>query len=70
MEGLENKHEILHYLLPALQATRQFYDLVDLAYLPDEELVRATFANGSNKYANVALDSGIAMIKDVIKQIL
>lgn len=67
---MENKQDILNKLLPALQATRQFYDLVDLAYLPDEELVRATFANGSKKYANVALDSGIAMIKDVIRQIL
>ena len=70
MEILENKHLILYYLLPALQETRQFYDLVDLEYLPDEELVKATFTNGSMKYANVAADSGVAMIKDVIRQIL
>ena len=64
---MENKQEILDLLLPALQATDNLDDLVSLVYYPENELVRAGFANG---LANVAMDSGTSMIRDVIKQIL
>lgn len=56
---MENKQRILDLLLPALQETRNLY-----------ELVYAKFASGNYKIVNVALDSGTAMIADVIKQIV
>lgn len=67
---MENKQEILDLLLPALQATRNLSDLVNLEYREDRELVYAKFANGNQKIANVAMDSGTALIRDVIEQIV
>ena len=67
---MENKQEILNLLLPALQATRNLFDLASLEFDREREEVIATFANGHTKRANVALDSGTAMIKDVLKQII
>jgi len=67
---MENKQKILDLLLPALQATRNLDDLVSLTYDSENELVRAGFANGSSKLANVAMDSGTSMIRDVIGQIV
>ena len=66
----ENKQEILNLLLPALQKTRNLYDLVELEYSDDRELVYAKFASGYTKVANVAMDSGTSMIRDVIAQIV
>lgn len=66
---MENKQRILDLLLPALQATRNLEDLEDLEYDAENENVIATFKGGI-KRANVAMDSGTAMIKDVISQIL
>ena len=57
-------------MLPALQATRNLYDLEDLEYIPEQEAVLATFASGAIKKANVAMDSGTAMIRDIIGQIV
>lgn len=69
----ENKQEICNLLLKTLQATRHFSDLAKLDYIPEDEVnteyVEATFANGSLAVANVAMDSGIAMIRDILKQI-
>ena len=67
---MENKQEILNLLLPALQATRNLFDLASLEYDREREEVIATFTTGYTKRANVALDSGTAMIKDVLKQII
>lgn len=66
---MENKQEILDKLLPALQATRGLSDLIDLTYDPTGEIVTARFPGGP-KYINVAGDSGTAMIRDVIRQIV
>lgn len=62
--------KILDLLLPALQATRNLSDLVELEYREDRELVYAKFASGNQKIANVAMDSGTALIRDVIGQII
>lgn len=70
MKMNENKQEILDLLLPALQKTRNLYDLAALEYDPVKELVYAKFASGFQKIANVAMDSGTSMIRDVIKQIV
>ena len=66
---MENKKLICQLLLMTLQATRHFNDLVDLTYDDERELVIATFDNGHTKVANVACDSGKAMITDTIRQI-
>lgn len=66
----ENKQDILDKLLPALQATSGLYDLVALQYNYDSESVTATFASGAEKKANVRMDSGTAMIRDVVGQIV
>lgn len=67
---MEDKQKILDLLLPALQATRNLFDLVSLQYDGKNEIVVATFDSGYIKTANVAMDSGTAMIKDLIKQIV
>lgn len=67
---MEDKREILNLLLPALQATRNLSDLVSLQYVPEKDIVAAYFLNGSVKIANVAMDSGTSMIRDVIGQIV
>lgn len=68
--GNEDKQEICKALVPVLRMTRNLYDLVDLDYDPDLELVTATFDTGNTKVANVACDSGTAMIRDIIRQIV
>lgn len=70
---MENKSKICKKLLPVLQMTRNLYDLVDLEYVDyhnGEEEVIATFINGAKKHANVSMDSGTAMIYDIIRQIV
>ena len=68
----ENKKEICERLLPVLQATENLWDLVSLEYSNSEngEVVTATFLSGATKTANVALDSGTAMILDIVEQIV
>ena len=66
----EDKQLICDLLLPALQRTRNLYDLVDLKYHADTETVTAVFQSGYKKHANIALDSGTSMIRDIIKQIV
>ena len=60
---MEDKQKILDLLLPALQATRNLSDLVELEYREDRELVYAKFASGNQKIVNVAMDSGTALIR-------
>ena len=69
---IENKQKICDLLLPALQGTRNLYDLVELKYEKDgyNEIVTAIFRNGSKKYATVNMDSGTAMIRDIVGQIV
>ena len=67
---MENKQRILDLLLPALQETRNLHDLVELEYRADRKLVYAKFASGNYKIVNVAMDSGTAMICDVVHQIV
>lgn len=67
---MENKQRILDLLLPALQETRNLHDLVELEYRADRELVYAKFTSGNYKIVNVAMDSGTAMICDVVHRIV
>ena len=68
--GGEDKQEICKALVPVLRMTRNLYDLMDLDYDPEYEVVTATFTTGYSKMANVACDSGTAMIRDIIRQIV
>lgn len=70
----ENKAEICKALVPVLQMTRNLWDLTDLIYVVDDlcgdECVIAKFTSGNQKIANVSMDSGTAMIRDIIGQIV
>lgn len=68
----ENKQHICDLLVPVLQATRNLEDLGGLIYEKNGEweTVTAIFENGSTKKANVSMDSGTSMIRDIIGQIV
>ena len=64
----ENKQHILDLLLPTLQATRDLGDLKNLRYEKGfgGEYAIAEFESGT-KSCNVTMDSGVAMVRDVLK---
>lgn len=63
---MENKQQILDALLQTLRLTRSLYDLEELTYESQSETVFAKYENGYGRRINVAMDSGTAMIKDVM----
>jgi len=65
----ENKQEICDLLLKAVQAARGAGDLVSLKYDEDTEIVTGTFESGGKKKINVCMDSGIAMISDIVRHL-
>jgi hypothetical protein len=65
----ENKQRVLHFLCAAIQSTRAGEDLLELTLSDDRETVIAEFEGGGIKKANVAMDSGWAMIRDVVNQL-
>ncbi len=67
---MEDKQKILDLLLPALQATSNLHDLQSLTYRADGEYVIAYFGKGRSKMVNVAMNSGTAMISDLVKLIV
>lgn len=71
MINMEDKKKIVKMLIPILQETDNLFDLVNLEYKKEnnKELVIATFKNGK-KIANVTMDSGTSLIRDIIKQIV
>lgn len=64
---MEDKALICELLTETLQQTRMFKDLESLTYKPGTEVVKAVFADGDWYKVNVNMDSGIALISDVIK---
>lgn len=67
---MENKQEICNLLCVALRATRDQSDLTDVIYrqMPnDNEIVTLFYENGHKRSINVNMDSGIAMIRDVLR---
>jgi hypothetical protein len=66
---MENKQLICDLLLKACQATYHAADLVSFDYDAETEVVTATFENGYKRYANVAMDSGVAMIRDIMRNL-
>ena len=67
----EDKRKICELLLQTLQSTREYRDLVDLEYhdneYTDDAYIYARFASGPVTRINVSLDSGSAMIRDILK---
>lgn len=62
---MENKTEICNELCKVLQLTDNAADLVSLDFDLKTEIVTAVFEGGSRKI-NVAMDSGTAMIRDIV----
>lgn len=66
---MEDLQKVCDLLTETLKATRNLNELEKLEYQKNREIVIATFTNGNIKKVNVMLDSGTAMITDIIKQI-
>ena len=68
---MENKQLILNALNIALLLTRAGDNVRELVYDERNELVLVYFGNSTTpgRTINVAMDSGIAMLKDVINHI-
>ena len=66
---MENHQVICMLLCLTLRETRQYSDLESLDYAKKGEgrYVIARFVNGSSRKITVTMDSGIAMIKDILK---
>ena len=56
-------------MLETLKLTRLGTELIDLDYIAESEIVVAHFENGHKVDINVACDSGVAMIKDIVRGI-
>ena len=67
---MEDLQKVCDLLTEALRETRNLGELKNLTYDKSTETVTATFECGGTKKANVAGDSGTAMISDIIKQIV
>lgn len=64
----EDKARICELLLPAVQATRGGQNVISLTYGEDQyghEIVVIREKNGNHFYADVSMDSGTAMIRDI-----
>lgn len=66
---MENKQAICDALTKALRLTRQFENLAGLEYDDKLETVLVRFENGNTRLIGVYLDSGYAMIYDIMKNI-
>lgn len=65
----ENKQLICDLLCAALKVTRDQQDLQSLTYHyngPDDQMVTIAWSEGGTS-VNVSMDSGIAMIRDILK---
>lgn len=67
----ENKPEIVWDLCKLLRKTRHGSDISMMEYVKEEsgEYVLITFDGGFQRKINISADSGIAIIKDVLKNI-
>ena len=65
---MENYQVICNWLGRALQRTRQFDELESLEHIKEgeERSVVASFDGNYTKRIRVTMDSGIAMIKDIV----
>lgn len=66
---MEDKQAICDALLTTLQLTRRYEDMQYIDYDAATETVTVTYNDISLRYINVECDSGIAMIKDILRSI-
>ena len=65
---MESKTIITKSLYDLLTLTNEYHDeLTSLEYIYGREVVVAKFRSGSQKTINVNMDSGIALIRDVLR---
>ena len=70
-ERCEDKQLICNLLCATLKATRDQHDLQSLTYHfngPDDQMVTIAWSEGGTS-VNVSMDSGIAMIRDILRAI-
>ena len=68
----ENKQKICDLLAEALRATRDHSDLTGIRYEKLGEYTERTiveYANGCTRVINVSMDSGTAMMRDILRHI-
>ncbi len=65
---MENKEDIVKRLKLLLMSTRAGSNIEDLVLSENQDEVTIIFKQGGKKYINIAADSGIAIIKDVISK--
>lgn len=72
---MEDKQKICDLLLATLQATREYSDLDLLTYVTPKQphrydsYVEVRFTSGGKRIINTSMDSGFAMIRDIITHI-
>lgn len=66
---MEDKQAICDALAETLRLTRHFTDLVYLKYDDKSETVLVLFENGCTRLIGVGMDSGYAMIHDIVEHI-
>jgi len=68
---MENKQRICNFLTTAIRETRAGDDIGYLEYDEEEEVVKVYFDKNTfpSQIINVAMDSGWAMIRDIVKQL-
>lgn len=66
---MENKEEIIKYLTLLLSVTRAGSDVADLILNERQDKVTILFKQGGRREVNIAGDSGIAIIRDVVGKI-
>lgn len=69
MTELENKQTICDLLLRTLACTRALEDLDKITYDDKTENVTVRFRGGGQRMINVTADSGVAMIRDILRNI-
>lgn len=70
---MENKQKICNELAKLLRMTRDQSDVKEIIYRKNEntatETATVTYTNGGKKKVYVSMDSGIAMIRDILNAI-
>lgn len=66
---MEDKGRICELLLKALQETRNHGDMTELAYDEASETVTIRWLSGGKRVVNASMDSGTAMIRDIMRAI-
>lgn len=62
----EDKQKICDLLCTTLHATRNAADVCSMTHDTESETVTITFLSGGKRVVNVAMDSGTAMIRDIM----